>query len=169
MGVGQPRHVASDPGTGAMNGDWHTYVEAAELLGISPNAARHRAIRGRWQGLWETRSCFPSQPCPTGTFLWNDARGVVGTQGQHSGHRYQDAPRAAVLTSHFEVAAGRRSAPSAQWFILGANVWVSEQVWHRGKNPSIGLSNSMPAEARSSRWRFWKGTGVSLKPWGTRR
>ena len=32
-----------------MTGDWHTYVEAAELLGISPNAARHRAIRGRWQ------------------------------------------------------------------------------------------------------------------------
>ena len=32
-----------------MTGDWHTYIEAAELLGISPNAARHRAIRGRWQ------------------------------------------------------------------------------------------------------------------------
>ena len=32
-----------------MTGDWHTYVEAAELLGISPNAARHRATRGRWQ------------------------------------------------------------------------------------------------------------------------
>jgi hypothetical protein len=30
-------------------GDWHTYTEAAELLGISPNAARHRAIRGHWQ------------------------------------------------------------------------------------------------------------------------
>jgi len=32
-----------------MTGEWLTYVQIAERLGVSRNAARQRAIRGRWQ------------------------------------------------------------------------------------------------------------------------
>ena len=46
-----------------MIGEWLTYVQAAEKLGVSPNAARQRAIRGRWQRTLgndrRTRICLP--------------------------------------------------------------------------------------------------------------
>ena len=32
-----------------MTGEWLTYLQAAERLGVSPSAARQRAARGRWQ------------------------------------------------------------------------------------------------------------------------
>jgi hypothetical protein len=32
-----------------MDGEWHTYAEAAEKLNVSPEAVRQKAIRGRWQ------------------------------------------------------------------------------------------------------------------------
>jgi len=32
-----------------LTGEWLTYLQAAERLGVSPNAARQRAVRGRWQ------------------------------------------------------------------------------------------------------------------------
>jgi hypothetical protein len=32
-----------------LTGEWFTYKQAAELLNVSPEAVRQRAIRGRWQ------------------------------------------------------------------------------------------------------------------------
>ena len=32
-----------------MTGEWFTYSQAAELLNVSPEAVRQRAMRGRWQ------------------------------------------------------------------------------------------------------------------------
>ena len=32
-----------------MDGEWLTYAEAADRLGVTPEAARRLAIRGRWQ------------------------------------------------------------------------------------------------------------------------
>ncbi len=47
-----------------MDGEWLTYAQASERLGVSPEAVRFRAIRGRWQRLvgndGRTRVCLPN-------------------------------------------------------------------------------------------------------------
>ena len=47
-GVRTPFERASDM-TGDRASEWLTYEQAAERLGVTPEAARQKAIRGRWQ------------------------------------------------------------------------------------------------------------------------
>src|SRR5260370_6253362 len=51
--VSYPRRgiVGSTPYVGVANltGEWFTYKQAAELLNVSSEADRHRAMRGRWE------------------------------------------------------------------------------------------------------------------------
>jgi hypothetical protein len=47
-----------------LDGEWLTYAQASERLGVSPVAVRFRAIRGRWQRVigndGRTRVCLPN-------------------------------------------------------------------------------------------------------------
>jgi hypothetical protein len=70
-------YCAGDGRPDAMDGKWMTYGEAAVRLGVSPEAARRRAIRGKWARMpgndGRTRVLLPEELHPPRT---PDVRGT---------------------------------------------------------------------------------------------
>ena len=127
---------------GAMTGDWHTYAQAAELLGISPNAVRHRAQRGRWQRTLgndkRIRICFPDgwedtlripsrrlvrriKALETETDGWENTLRISGNWGTPEADRIPAKQLIEALEAHIETLKAHLTAAEARTEKLAAD------------------------------------------------
>ena len=122
-----------------MHGEWLTYEEAAVRLGVSPEAARRRTIRGKWARMpgndGRTRVRVPDDWRPHGTppVRTDDAALLHALEGHVASLKAENERLAAQLAAA-EARAEKQGAEAAE---LDAR-YVAELVAERARTSNCG-------------------------------
>jgi predicted metal-binding membrane protein len=127
-----------------MTGEWLTYQEVAVRLGVTPEAARRQAIRGKWARMpgndGQTRVRLPDDWRPQGAGLHLDEMDIGGSQIMMMAPAWT-AQYAAMVFLMWIIMMAAMMLPSAAPAIL----LVAALTKHRGERHAIRASGV---------WRF---------------